>query len=523
MILERPARGSARPEALDGDTFLARRELARRCALAAAEALRDGDPQPAIDATGLPPGALERLVAHPPEVPPPGLAAVLGPPEVLPPLHGVRAGPRWREWAWDHARPTVASTPETRIAWGIDALAFLRSEIERRQRAPWAIPDPAPSPADPTVAEAWRAWPTAPWSVRDAWERAWLPWLLRSVRAVLHARRVPPAARDAICDDLREAFFFVQLGASDRSAGWRELAVRTLETDGVAGPVDALARRLDTSDWARLGLGASTRERWRRTLAVAFPEVGPPARGSAAAMACTADPGQAERLLDLHVSLRAIASWCDPARTRPNRTWDLVTHNRGRARSRLRAVLSERSDLAELVAALPAVHARTAQAVLRYGRDLTWSQLSRGFTFDADTRLDPPCTEQVPEVAPALRTWVLLVVLKGRLGHLERWLGSGTTGDRDSTWGRLLARDLPPGLREHLRPALAPVLSDVVEALRPTIVRLSLVPDDSPASSVESALREGWHPDVPRPQVRYGSYVAQARAFLRRDADGERP
>ncbi|MEQ1571949.1 MAG: hypothetical protein ABMA64_40350 [Myxococcota bacterium] len=516
MILELFAAGGARPAEIDRDTFLARRADDAAAALAAAESALSGDPTPAAERAGVVPELIRRLVDRPPAVPGPGLAAVLGPPEVLPPLGGVRAEPRWREWAWAAAAPAVTDTTHGRVAWAIDALAYLQREVDRRQRAPWAAVRFSPSDRDPGTARAWTGWAERPWDVREAWERTWLPWLMRAANAVLRARRVPEPVREVIREDLREAFFFVLLG-SGALAGWRELAVRVLETGGSRGPIDALARLLGPADWARLGAGAVRRGRWARTLALALPDVVANARGAAAARACLADPGAAERWVDLHVATRAVASWRDPARTRPDRTWEVVTQNRGRVRSRLRAVLGERADLAELVARAPAVHARTTQAVLRYGRDLTWNQIARGFSFDAGARLDPPCDEPAPEVSRELRAWVLLCVLKGRADHLERWVATGTTGDRDSTWGRLL-QDLPaplrgPGLPE-LRTTLSTQLAAVLAELGPTIVRLANIDGVSAAQSFEQALEEVWDPCIPRPRVRYAAYAAAARTFL---------
>src|SRR5688572_4562731 len=176
MILELHARGRVRPAELDRDTFLQSREVGRQTAVAAASALLDGDPGAASEVTGLPVGALTALVLRPPEVPSAGLAAVLGPADALPPTTGVRAAPRWREWAWANAEPVVSPTVLARVAWAIDTLGFLRTEIVRRQRAPWAAVQYVPTHADGAAAAAWGAWPARPWAVRESWDRAYLPW-----------------------------------------------------------------------------------------------------------------------------------------------------------------------------------------------------------------------------------------------------------------------------------------------------------------------------------------------------------
>ena len=147
-----------------------------------------------------------------------------------------------------------------------------------------------------------------------------------------------------------------------------------------------------------------------------------------------------------------------------------------------------------------------------------WQELRRDFTFDGRNLATPPCAlaaedapvEPFEPPAGLLRTWVLLVILRGRWDQLQRWAEEGSTGDRDSTWGRLLSESLPtalavgPGggrdlrrLRDHLSMALPDVLIDLLPELR-AIAALAVgerLPD-----AVRAALSPRWDPRVPLPE-----------------------
>jgi hypothetical protein len=248
------------------------------------------------------------------------------------------------------------------------------------------------------------------------------------------------------------------------------------------------------------------------------------------------DPDRLDAVLDLHVAVRLLTRWSqEDAAAHPERDWEVVRQNRGRARARLRAVLSS-GDAQRLAAPLlsaPALADRTRFAIGRYCRDWAWIQLSRHFPFHshpvdalcADDGDHPPFSD---DDRMAMRSWVLLVVLKGRLEHLERWIHSGGTGDRDATWGRL-QQDLPERLREldssgrmrrglpGLRAELADLLPGVLADWLPILDRLSALPDSADLIPRFNAILDNadWHADIPRPGGRYfKKYQRNVRAAL---------
>ncbi|MFT5686188.1 MAG: hypothetical protein ACI8RZ_007144, partial [Myxococcota bacterium] len=251
------------------------------------------------------------------------------------------------------------------------------------------------------------------------------------------------------------------------------------------------------------------------------------------------DPDRLDTVLDLHVAVRLLTRWSrDPDTARVERDWDVVRQNRGRGRARLRAVLSGGSPqrLAAPLLSAPALADRTRYAIGRYCRDWAWIQLSRHFPFhnhpiDAlcNIAVHPPFSD---DDRAAMRTWVLLVIFKGRLGHLERWVPTGSTGDRDATWGRL-QKELTPRLRDEdssgkaprglprLRAELADLLPGLLTGWKPTLARLAALSGTTPLIPRFNAILNTihWHTDIPRPGghyfTKYCAAAAQALDHIR--------
>ena len=380
--------------------------------------------------------------------------------------------------------------------------------------------------------------PAALWADKVRWEALLIPEANLAFRQVLSTRDLPPGLARQAGRDLADGLWFQLLGAADGPPGFRDLAARVLET-GPPGPVDALVGLLDDGGWGTVGACATGRGTWPATLGLAMPELsGGAARALALRSRLIADPTLAEPLLDLHVWTRLLHTWASPDGADPQRAWSVVVQNRGRARSRLRALCAELPGdrLATALAALPGLSARTAAATRRYAWDLAWAMMAHGFAWDWGRPLSAACVAPPSELdpiedaaLPALRTWVLLVMIKGRLGHLRRWVETGGTGDRDGTWGRLLSEELPETLRDplargevrraatysRLRAWLADGLDETVAGWRGALRDLVALPTGRALRrDTEALLLPVWDQAAPFPKAGFPTFQANAAAVL---------
>ena len=469
----------------------------------------------AVRATPLAPDEAERraeLGVVPP--PPPGMA------------HREAA---WRRWAAEHAGELTAD--DTADAWRRSRLDALGHRVHRHERAAWAAATFSDDDAgDAEVSALWAGWFTGdPWSGREAWERLLLSDAMRAFRGVCEARRLPPDVRRRVVGDLREGFFWALLGAGgDSPPAWVELALRTLETAG-STPVDALALRLDEPGWGVVGRCVATRGSWADTIGRWQVERAEPmARARQVERVAAAQPALAEPLLDLHVVLRALAHL---AATPSAPLWQVVRQNRGRARGRLRAVLArEPGRLMEPLLALPQLLDRSRAAVRRFAWSWAWRELATDFAFDPGRACPAPCLEPGEPTPPlaegevhALQSWVFLVALRGREAHLERWVRTGSTGDRDSTWARLLSEACPPCLvddpqatgRSRTYHRLRTELCDQLPALRallgPWLHQVGELPSGRGLrSAFEASFGSRWSSEVPFPKSGFPSFQRHA-------------
>lgn len=398
-------------------------------------------------------------------------------------------------------------------------LDLIGGRIAMVERRGWELP---PGPNDRELIAAWDAWfEGRPWDHRTLWERRYLHLAREAVRAVARHLRLPEAALRRVLDDLEDSFFLVLFGDEDGVPTWLDIGLLALER-APEGPVMSLGSCLNAPGWDRLGACLRRRGAWPATL------------NCAPGVAAPRDAAALEELLDLHV-LRQVLTGADTASALDlDRAWRVVRSNRGRMRGRLRALLVEgpRDGIRGRLLRHPALSRATETALARFWFHQAWQELRRDFTFDGRDLATPPCapteedatTERLELNQGALRTWVLLVALRGRWEHLQRWAEEGSTGDRDSTWGRLLADQLPAALargaagQRDLRPLrdyLSMNLADVLTSLLPTLEAVaSAQPGPGLNDVVRRVLKPGWHAEVDFPQRRFAELRDHAAALL---------
>lgn len=423
-------------------------------------------------------------------------------------------------WRFANDAAATALCVDGLAADAVAALATLGERVEAEERRSWnAERFVADGAKDRRVAGLWAAVASgSPWADRDAWEALLRPDLRRQVHALAHALNLPADRRKALDDDLGEALFYLLVGSDGRVAGFAELAVRTLETLP-PGPVDGLSPFGDDDVWHTLAACAVGHGEWPGTLAARWPALG---RGAtvAALRTALAAPGGAEWWIDLHCARRAAvhlrAGHPDP--------WSVVVQNRGRARARLRARLAaDAAAMAAAVAAVPAVATRTLAAWRRLCWAWVQAQARAHGERDALAGVTPPCPAVPrPRLAedPALRTWLLLAIVRGQYDRVVRWVGTGSTGDGDSSFGRLLV-SLPDHLADvvgdsrrtyhTVRAELASALPRLCMGLTPVLADLADAPDSATVSSI---LQRAWAGKLPRPTSRLGEVPARAAAVL---------
>lgn len=398
------------------------------------------------------------------------------------------------------------------IAW----LDWLGAEVDDRERASWRRPW-TPTEHDTPAAAIWAGLVQGhPWAVRAQCEALWLPLVDRVFAGVLTSRDVPRDVIERVRRDLRDAFFLRLLGPEH--PGWRELAVRVLET---VAPLDGPAEQLGEGVEAA-GTCIASRRGWASTVASVLPTLPDREGRSVRAASWVQQPGRLEALLDLHVVLRLLERAPSDAST----AWRIVTQNRGKARGRLRALAVEQADLSGVLT-LDALAERTDVALARWAWAWAWQELAHDFSFNGDRALSSPCGATIELLEPvdddgadALGVWVLLVILKGRADHLRRWVHDGGTGDRDSTWARLQA-DLPRELKDpdggyrRVRIHLHDTLEAIEASWRPLMRELAdLKPGRTLKKAFLARLEPVWHTAIPLPRSGFPTFRDHLRQEL---------
>lgn len=538
--------------------FLERRERRAIDARVAAEALRGGDASPAgallgawrfvdhPDLLGAGMSALAASQSHPahrwaalPFAP----RSTLTPPAAddLPEFF-LR-----REAGWSCAA-RVAPEP---LAWTVEALAFFGEEVNLRERAAFAARSfPLRAEKDEAARRLWSEWFRTGYADRDRWVKLFAGPVHDAAKSALNARKYPAAVKDRLLgagpdsDSELSELAFDQLFLGEAALpGWVDVATRVLETAG-RSPVDRLARHLDGSERTVASQCAARRGHWADTAALVGGDRDLDRRGDLYAASLQQNPDWAEGLVDLHTALRLIALWSLPGSGDPDDAWTSIRSNRGRARARLRAVIAagSRDRLRQALLPLESLHARTSFALGRHVYRWFMDNENQDSPPAPGRICTPPCTldglAPLPaEDIPAARTWTFLVVLRGQLPRLRRWVRTGSTGDRDSRWGELLTEDLPAVLRDpggaaardsgyrRLRAWLAVELPMLLERELPRIAALAaLHPKSAKAGGLE-LLRAEWDARVPIPAGGFPAIVAAAQELLtelgRADAEEE--
>jgi hypothetical protein len=420
------------------------------------------------------------------------------------------------------AQPPSHPEPSDPLAACIAMLDWAGREIEDRERRVWRREWPADASADADAGVVWTALVEGrPWAVRELCESLWLKSASQAFAAVLAARDLPREVQRRVLTDLEEAFFYRLLGVEDGPAGWTEIAIRLLET---ASPVEGPAAVLSGRGRDLAGRCLANRAGWGRTLARLWPDQPDRSARALTARDFLEHLSGYEQLLDLHTALRLI----DTCPASPAEAWRVVGQNRGKARGRLRALVARETAWLPALLALDALAERSRVAVTRFAWSWAWQELALDFAFDASRPTTPPCEDLPAGMQPLSQTertplvsWVLLVVLKGRTSHLIRWVSTGGTGDRDSTWARLL-KDLPPPLHEsaaypRVRHALREALPHQFAELTPLVEDVAALSVDRRLKArVTALLQPGWDGAVPFPRSGFPTFVAHAADFLQR-------
>lgn len=426
------------------------------------------------------------------------------------------------------------------LAWTLESLAFFAEEVDLRERAAFTTRTFATRPdRDDACRKLWAEWFRTGFADRDRWTRLFAGPVHEAAKTALLARKYPSSVRDRLLgsapsaeSELSELAYDQLLFAPSDLPGWVDVATRVVETGG-ANPVDALVGSLDPAGLLVAGHCAARRGHWADTAALLAEDCDLDRRGDRVRDQVSRDPAWAHGLVDLHTALRLLTMWALPNSGDPDDAWVSIRSNRGRARGRLRAVLARgsRDRLRDGVHSVPGLHARTSQALSRH--------VYRWF-MDNDNQDSPPSPGQlatplcasvslVPfaaEDVPAARTWTLLVVLRGQLDRLERWVRSGSTGDRDTRWGELLATALPPALRDPGRPSdaegghrrlrswLAAELGMQLERELPRLAAIARLPPDAAKMPGLRLLQREWDARVPLPSGGFPAIVEAARLAL---------
>ncbi|MCA9572775.1 MAG: hypothetical protein KC656_33285, partial [Myxococcales bacterium] len=328
----------------------------------------------------------------------------------------------WR--AWQHRRSRRVGKPS---AWLFETVAWLGRWVDITQRVAWgSVEFPADTRQDDKTRALWVRWSQGDvWGPARHWHARFHPAAERAFRSVMTGARVPSDVRARVLDELREGFL-VALHADRESPGWWDLAGRTLETQG---PVEALVASMDEVGISLLASCIASRRSPRRQLVESlWPHQSRQQRVHTLHELLMA--GHAEAWCDAEVLFRLLAHWREGRHADPQSIGNLLVQVRGRMRSNLRAVaLRECTDTAmERLLALDGLALRTERAVARLAERWAWEELSRRFPMGEGPSVVAGCeVPGVPEPLDADQagmawTWVLLVVLRGRLEVLDRWV-----------------------------------------------------------------------------------------------------
>ncbi len=531
------------PRGLPWEEYGAARVRRRWEARRAAEAALHGELAPAVGllhtwtaGEGARAALVARLVDAPPRPDAASLAELML--DIVPrPAGPERPGWLWREAVVDLELPFPEPSVVQRVTWGLDALTEAGHGVQARLRGPWHdVGYRVDAAADREAARMWRGWlEGAPFDVWRAWREAYAPPLVAAFRAVL-STALPSLVSRRFARELRQDFDLWMV--SGEPPGWRAVLTRVLER--APHPVAGTAAACGSVGRERLADGAVRRGTQVATsTALAWPDLGRRVLRSLAVRDAVRQ-GDVDRLVDLHLARRLVDAWAEGQWSHPRDAWDHgVRQSWGRMRARVRAVLGEDADAGGEVLQLHALHARTVAAMRDLGRDLGFRVLSAGTDVAiVDLVADPPCEAATPLYRPpgaedwsALRAWVLLVALRGRLPALLTWVRT-REAPRGGAAAALFAVDLPDRLRDPLEPGRARAATrsvaaalwlhwdDVVLWLDAPLAAAAAVDDGrgpGVAQRLFAALEPFWHSEVRFPGSGYRRMIREARALRARE------
>lgn len=407
----------------------------------------------------------------------------------------------------------VPTDRRSRLVWALVTLDILGDQVEVMERRSWVQAWVARPERDERTVHLWRSLlQNDRWAHAERWQTDFVPAARSAVASVFESKHFPPDVVRQARRDVSEGFLWILFGEQDQIPAWQQIAARVLERTDV--PPNSTLRWLTPSQRERFAHCAVRRLHTGRTLARAWPDR-PGLWGRATALIHHLEQtGDIEPLLDLHVVLRLLDGWQSPVRADLHRSRKTIWANRRRVLSRARALLSEDPTVwaADLLA-LDALYNRTRDAISRFFVDVAWRHVSREPTFDPRRAADPPCTLQLDDwPRPPLRllqTWVKLTAIRGRLDHLVRWVHTGSTGDRDTPWSRLLqvlptsvCDPRPPDSKKRgysrIRSELWGILPSLIEhALDGLLDVASLQYTPDAPRLARERLERDWHPEIP--------------------------
>ncbi len=442
----------------------------------------------------------------------------------------------WRARRWEVAADRgEAARGSILLAWTLDELACLGRGLRRWDRA-WPRPARVDPDLDELAAAAWaNLFSARPFGASTYIRRHLEPAAVRVFGSVMLASELPRAERNRVQRDLSESFLALMLAPGGGVPPWLDLALRVLER-GPSGPLLELSRRVPPGAWATAAGCLAGKRTWTETLHLIWPSLrGPTRRGRRLTLHIQADPERFIAVLELHLVVRMCRIWTDGGReaTRPDHALLVLRRNLVRVRARLRALVAEApAPLLEAVLQTEGLHYATVSAIRRlawaWARRELETHFSMSFARSTLARCalipeDDPAPDAIDaEGRAALNVWVLLVALRGRLGHLRLWVEQGTTGDHDAVWGRLLSDALPVGLvvetsrsRPRLRRLLSGALDEILAGHQATVAGIAQCPPGRGLrGACEKLLRPIWHARVPFPERDFPGMVRHARRFL---------
>ncbi len=458
------------PDAIDSQTFFARREARREAALTAAGRLLSGAPGVVLlplladwrfaGRRSVADHLAAALIEHPPCPSSSTMAAHLCPVADLP----FPPSPACMS-ELEHQRRLEAVCPPLSRPDRLAALAWALAEIQLRgahfrqvERRYWSSGRYRTDAArDAEMMAMWAALlGPRPWAALGLARRLLFPVARTVAREFFDQHELPWPARSCHLTNLEESFFGKLIADDGAGGGRAELAIRTLESTG-QGHFDALVGLLSPGEAAALAW-APGRRRGALTAAAAWAGGcrGRTALGTLLEDLLGTDLGVYAGLAELNLVLRLVDGWAAGEDGTTREAGDhLTSRNLRRWTGRLRAtVLAQEPSPAGRLLEIPALGARTCAALKRYTYAWLWDELHHGFTWDCGrpvTALAPrPVHTPTPiavERLSAVSTWVCRALLRLEWRELEDWVRRGARPEKPRRLDELLT-SLPEDLAD---------------------------------------------------------------------------